>query len=79
MDEVYLSFEGTLRELQIEEDELYDLIAKQTLNPVVKPDGFHFLRSEVIAVKDDRVAGETIVMPKKKIDPNPATPDDRMS
>ncbi|MCZ6690954.1 MAG: hypothetical protein O7H41_15295 [Planctomycetota bacterium] len=75
MDEAYLSFEGTLRELQIEEDELYDLIAKQTLNPAVKTDGLHFLRSEVIEVKEDREAGETIVMPRKKTDRNPAAPD----
>ncbi len=75
MDEDYLSFEGTLRELQIEEEELYDRIAKQILNPAVKTDGLHFLRSEVIAIKEDREAGETIVMPRKKIDRDPAAPD----
>ncbi len=78
MRDRFLTYEGVLRELQIEENELDRLVLDGQLNPVAYPDGLRFPIEEVMNFKEEREGMQTIVLdiPEKPSLPRSVAPGD---
>jgi hypothetical protein len=62
-DEI-MTYDHVLRELQIDEEELEELVRDGSLRPADSDEGPRFARAEVVALKDELEAMKTIRMDK---------------
>lgn len=62
----YMTYEGVLRELQCEEEELDGFIAEGSLMRFETAEGPRYLRAQVLAIKEDLEAMKTIALDKAR-------------